>query len=78
MQDIFAAYEGLHLFNEAMYKATLYLEAVGKSGGLEKEQMNQHRDSICQIRSATNLYLITVIREVEQRNARVGVGSFPQ
>lgn len=76
MQDIFDAYEGLHLSNDAMYKATLYLEAVAKSGAFEQEQVAQCRSSICRVRSATNLYLIGVIQEVERQNSETGVRSF--
>ncbi len=36
MENIVDAYEGLHLFNDALYKATLYLEAIAKSGPFEK------------------------------------------
>ena len=68
-QDLFDAYEGLHLFNDSMYKATLYLEAVAKSGAFEQEQVDQYRSSICRVRSATNVYLIGVIQQVERLNA---------
>ena len=78
MPDIFDAYEGLHLFNDAMYKATLYLEAVAKSGGFEQEQVEQCRSSICRVRSATNLYLIGVIQQAERQNSETGVLSFRQ
>jgi hypothetical protein len=68
MNDIFDVYEGLHLFNDAMYKATLYLEAVAKTGAFEQKQIDQYRSSICQVRSATNVYLIGVIQQVERLN----------
>jgi hypothetical protein len=76
MQGIFDAYEGLHLFNDSMYKATLYLEAVAKSGAFEQEQVEQCRSSICRVRSETNLYLIGVIQQAERQQAGAGGGSF--
>jgi hypothetical protein len=63
-------YEGLHLFNDAMYKATLYLEAVSKSGAFKHEQLENFGSSICRVRSATNLYLIGVIQEIERQRAQ--------
>jgi len=72
MRNVFDVYEGLHLFNDAMYKATLYLEAVAKSGAFEPEQVELYRSSICRARSATNLYLIGVIQEVERQYAATG------
>lgn len=67
MQDIYDVYEGLHLFNDAMYRATLYIEAVAKSGAFDLKQVEHCRASILKVRSETNLYLIGVIQEVEQR-----------
>ena len=76
MNEIFDVYEGLHLFNDAMYKATLYLEAVAKSGAFDQKRLDDCRSSICQVRSATNVYLIGVIQQVERQNSETGVGSF--
>lgn len=73
MNNIFDAYEGLHLFNDAMHKATLYLEAVAKSATFDQDQVDHCRSSICQVRSATNLYLIGVIQDVERHNSQGGV-----
>ena len=61
-----------------MYKATLYLEAVAKSGAFDQTQVDHCRSSICRVRSATNLFLIGVIQEIERQNARGGVSSLPQ
>lgn len=69
MENILDAYEGLHLFNDAMYKATLYLEAIAKSGTFEQDRMNQCRSSICRVRSSTNLYLIATIQKIEDQHA---------
>jgi hypothetical protein len=41
MKNIFDMYEGLHQFNDALYKATLYLEAIGKAGPFEQTQVEQ-------------------------------------
>jgi hypothetical protein len=68
MNEIFDVYEGLHLFNDAMYKATLYLEAVAKTGAFDQSRLAECRSSICQVRSATNVYLIGVIQQVERLN----------
>jgi len=73
MENIVDAYEGLHLFNDALYKATLYLEAIAKSGPFEKDRIDYCRTSICQVRSATNLYLVGVIQEVERQHSQAGV-----
>jgi len=78
MDNIFDVYEGLHQFNDALYKATLYLEAIAKAGPIEQTQMEQCRSSICRVRSATNLFLIGVIQEIERQNADTGVRSFSQ
>jgi hypothetical protein len=78
MDNIFDVYEGLHQFNDALYKATLYLEAIAKSGPFEQERMKRCRSAICRVRSETNLYLIDVIQEVERQNSQTGVRSFPQ
>jgi hypothetical protein len=47
-------------------------------GKFEQEQVEQCRSSICRVRSATNLYLIGVIQEVERQNSETGVGSLRQ
>ena len=78
MDNIFDVYEGLHQFNDALYKSTLFLEAIAKSGPFEKDRMDHCRASICQVRSSTNLYLIGVIEEVERQNSQAGVRSFRQ
>ena len=78
MDSIFDVYEGLHQFNDALYKATLYLEAIAKAGPFEQDRVDHCRASICQVRSATNLFLIGVIQEVERQNSQAGVRSFPQ
>jgi len=69
MDNIFDVYEGLHQFNDALYKATLYLEAIAKSGPFEQDRMTRCRSAIHQFRSETNLYLIGVIEAVERQNA---------
>jgi hypothetical protein len=78
MENIFDVYEGLHQFNDALYKATLYLEAIAKAGPFEQDQVDHCHASICQVRSATNLFLIGVIQEVERQNSQTGARSFPQ
>ena len=70
MENIFDVYEGLHNLNDALYQATLFLEAIAKAGPFEQDQMKRCRSAICQIRSETNLYLIAVIEEVERQNSR--------
>jgi hypothetical protein len=77
MNNIFDVYEGLHQFNDTLYKATLYLEAIAKSGPFEQNRVDHCRASICHVRSTTNLFLIGVIQEVERQNSQAGVGSFP-
>jgi hypothetical protein len=71
MDNIFDVYQGLHQFNDALYEATLFLEAIAKSGQLEKDRMDHCRASICQVRSATNLYLFGVIQEIERQHYEV-------
>ena len=78
MENNFDVYEGLHLFNDAMYKATLYLEAIGKAGVFEQGQVERCVASIRQVRSATNLYLIGVIQQVEAQNSESGAPPLPQ
>lgn len=78
MNDIFDVYEGLQQFNDSLYKATLCLEAIAKSGPFEQDKMNHCRSVICQARSETNLYLIGVIERVEREMLQTGVGSFRQ
>ena len=68
MDNILDAYEGLHQFNDALYKAILYLEAIGKSGPFEQDSMEHYRSDICRVRSETNLYLVGVIQHVERQN----------
>ena len=78
MDNIFDVYEGLHQFNDALYKATFYLEAIAKLGRCEQDRMKLCRSAICQVRSETNLYLIDVIQEIERQNSQTGARSFPQ
>jgi hypothetical protein len=67
MDNILDAYEGLHQFNDALFKAILYLEAIGKSGPFEQKNMEHHRSAICRVRSETNLYLVSVIQHIERQ-----------
>jgi hypothetical protein len=69
MENIFDVYEGLHQFNDALYKATLYLEAIAKAGPFEQDRMERCRSAICRVRSDTNVYLVGVIQAVERQNA---------
>ena len=75
MDNIFDVYEGLHQFNDALYKATLFLEAIAKSGPFEQDRMKRCRSAVCQVRSQTNLYLLGVIEEVERQNAPSGLST---
>lgn len=68
MESRLDAYEGLHLFNDAMHKATLYLESVAKTGMFDQKRLDYCRFSISELRSATNVYLIDEIQRVERRS----------
>jgi hypothetical protein len=57
--------EGLHLSNDAIHTATIYLEAIAKSGDFEQERVDECLGSICRALTEANIYLIGVIHEVE-------------
>jgi hypothetical protein len=65
---IFDVYESLHLLNKSLYEATLYLEAIGRSGAFDAEWLDGFASSVCKVRSETNSYLTGVIQQVEERN----------
>ena len=78
MDNRLDAYEGLHLFNDAMHKATLYLEAVAKTGLFDQKRLDDCQFSICELRSATNIYLIDEIQQVERRSLATRTTSEPR
>lgn len=68
----FDVFEGLFLMNEALYKSTLYLEALGKHDGFEPDKIRRYVDWLKNVRSATNAYVVGVIQKAE---SEVGVSA---
>jgi len=67
------AYEGLNIFNDGTYKATLYLEPVAKSGHL-RARADRSVPHVNLPGPLSNLHPIGVIQESERENAhRVGI-----
>ncbi len=72
---IFDVYESLHLLNKSLYEATLYLEAIGRSGAFDAERLDGFTSSVCKVRSETNSYLTAVIQQVEEQNCTMRAAS---
>ena len=65
---IFDVYEALHMLNKSLYEATLYLEAISRTGAFDTERIEGFVGSVGKVRSETNSYLAGIIQQVEARN----------
>lgn len=72
---IFDVYEALHMLNKSLYEATLYLDAISRTGAFDAERIEGFVGSVCKVRSETNSYLAGIIQQVEARNCGVAVST---